>query len=329
MGVNRMLKNPDQMPPHEALSDRGGFRSAYNSDNGPRMFPEPRRKAATNVRNQREVSRLNRAFSRFFRYAGKDTGKDSVNKRHDTYYDLHRNSVYNDQTCRLYGDYPHMDLNFLAKSATILDVGCGTGKLIRRIARTPSIMQDLESGNRKMRILGIDINPDALGAAAAKRDILFGHHPGLEGNLEMELLLLDLMDLDRLILSKTCIGEERADFVLASDIFRWLRDPERPDLLHALRRKLKKTGHLMSFEFTDPYLPTWEHLSQSLANCFEMFSNLYPMRLGELYGMAEEAGFVRVPDSKLNKHNDEESRFPPMVSILFSPGDCAKPPSSR
>lgn len=325
MGANRIPKSPDQMPPHEPLSLRGGFRSAYNSDRGPRLVQEPRRKTATNVRNQREVSRLNRAFSRFFRYAG----VDRLNKRHDTYYDLHRNLVYNDQSCRLYYDYPHMDLDFLASSTTVLDVGCGTGKLIRRIVRTPSMMQDLESGARKMRILGIDVNPDALRAAAAKRDILFDHHPRLEGNLEMELLLLDVMDLDRLNLAKTCIGEERVDFQLASDIFRWLREPERPDLLHALRRKLKKTGYLMSFELTDPYLPTWEHLPQNLASCFQTFSNLYPMRLGELYEMAEEAGFVRVPKSKLNKYDDEGSRFPPMVSIIFSPGDGTKPPSSR
>jgi len=325
MGVNRTLKRPDQTPPPETIPGHGGFRSAYNSDKGPRLVHEPRRRAATNVRNQREASRLNRAFSRFFRYAG----VDRVNKRHDTYYDLHRNSVYNDQTCRVYFDYPSMGMNFLANRATILDVGCGTGKLIRRIVRTPSVMQDLESGARKMRILGIDINSDALRAAAAKRDILFDHHPGLKGNLEMELLLLDFMDLDRLSLSKTCIAEEKVDLELASDVFRWIRKSERPDLLHALRRKLKRTGYLMSFEFTDPYLPTWEHLSQNLANCFEMFSNLYPMRLGELYGMAEEAGFARVPDSKLNKHDDEGSRFPPMVSIIFSPGDGAKPAPSR
>jgi len=309
MGGKRKSKPATLAYQSKALPEQCAFQSAYYSEKGPPLIKNPRRKVAISVRGQRDVARLNKAFSKFYRMAEGDIGCN----RNDSHYDLHRSNVYWDQTVRLRANYHE----FLANSVTILDVGCGTGKHLRKIARSPSTIQELEAGARQMRMLGVDFNIEALMAAAAKKKILFEHHPKLAGNLQMDLLLLDLIDLDKLDLSRTCIGEEKVDIVIASDIFRWIRTVERLDLFHAIRRKLKENGYLISMEFTNPPLPSGIHLSHKLAMQLGTFSFLEPMKLGEMYAMAEVAGFGRVLTSKFSTYDEEHDPFPPLVSIIL------------
>jgi SAM-dependent methyltransferase len=198
-------------------------------------------------------------------------------------------------------------------------VGCGTGKLLRKIIRTNATMQALENGPREMRILGVDSNSEALRAAAAKRNLLFNHHGKLPPSLRMEFMLLDLRDLQALDLSNTCIEKSRVDLVLASDIFRWLPESERAGVLGAIRTKVASGGHLISFEFTEPPLPITEDLPKNLALRLATFGFLEPFHIGRFYQQLEDSGFERIPETKRNGHDEEHDRFPQLVSCVFRP----------
>ena len=341
MGGKRRLRGTNPAYLFKPLAKPCGFRSAYQSKEGPPLIRNPRRGKDT-IRIQREIGRMHSAFSDFYKIVGKGDNKGN------THYDLHRDVKYWSQTRLLESSYSR----FFEKAAsfidvdekpveclTVLDIGCGTGKLDRRIVRHTPTMAKLESGLMRMRILGVDFNQDALSAAVDKRGSLLspkGHHPQLAGNLEMEYLLLDLLDLDRLDLSRTCIGEKKVDIVIATDVFRWIRASERLGLLRAIIKKLKSTGYLISMEFTNPPLPPqklvidpsepscYPHLSRSLAMRLGAFTFFEPMQLGDLYTSAENVGFRRVRDSFIDTYNCEIDSFPPLISIAFAPGFVRK-----
>ena len=171
-----------------------------------------------------------------------------------------------------------------------------------------------------MRMLGIDFNGAALSVAALKRDILCEHHPELSGNLNMEFLMMDLIDLSLLDLSRTNIGEEKVDMVLASDIFRWTLRNERLDLLRALRAKIKETGHLISMEFAFPHLPPGEYLSAELSYKLLKFPTFEPMpTIMEFFKLVEEAGFSISDKTIDTTYVSTQEQFPPLVSALFRP----------
>jgi SAM-dependent methyltransferase len=218
-----------------------------------------------------------------------------------------------------------------------MDVGCGTGKLLRRYVRKIRL-SDLEEGKARMRMLGIDLNEDALIAAIAKRKILMDRHPLLwtekrdddtwfelsDPNLIMDLIQMDLIDLDELDLSRTCIGERRVDAILASDVFRYiiktneLRN-EVLELLRAIRQKLKSTGYFVSMEFSSFSLPIGEYLQEDLKTEFSRYGRQTTMLLGWLYALAEEAGLGRIDYSKKDLHDTEDDKFPSLVSLVFCP----------
>jgi hypothetical protein len=166
-------------------------------------------------------------------------------------------------------------------------------------------------------MLGIDFNPFALHAAVNKRDVLLSHHEGLRPNLRMEYLLLDLKDLSYLNLSQTCIGDRKADIVLASDLFRWLPESERFGLLEAIAEKMTHGGRFISMEFACPPLVVDLHMSRRLAVEFAEFGFSEPFVLGKFYEQAQKAGLQMVPDCKIIAHDAEHDLFPPMAYCVF------------
>jgi ubiquinone/menaquinone biosynthesis C-methylase UbiE len=290
-----------------------GFRRAYHRyEEGAKKLIEVSRRRSGGFRKgweRRRVGRLNGRFNRFFRVTEKEI------KRNETMYDLHRHSIYTNQTTRLQSMYAP----YLADCSSLLDIGCGSGKLMRRIVRTKTRMKALEEGRIKMSMLGIDFNEAALTIAALKRRILFDHHPMLKQNFAMEFVLMDLIDLPQLDLRETAIGESRVDVILATDIFRWILRNERQNLLEAMRVKIKETGFLISMEFAYPHLPPGEYLPAEFAIRMSEFTTREHMKMAEFFEMVEKAGF-----SISNKTIDATNvpiydPFPPLVSVIFRP----------
>jgi SAM-dependent methyltransferase len=301
----------DTARPPRILSARSpGFRNAYVSeaDSRPLIDVWKKRKIARPDRTQRRVHALHHTFTKFFTIAE----QRSSGNRYNTRYDLHRDPIYELQTARLRGIYSE----YIRNCRLVLDMGCGTGKLDRRIVRTPSIIEALEAGTRRMGILGIDYNPAALEAAAAKKELLFEHHGGIPA-LQMEYLLMDLRDLPSLDLSRTCIGRESADLVLASDIFRWLPVEERVPILGAIREKMTRGGFLISMEFSHPPVIMNRHLSRKVARGLSNFGIDEALWLSRFYANMRHNGFEMVPDSKIRAVDEEHDRFPLLVSCVF------------
>jgi SAM-dependent methyltransferase len=325
MGGKRKQKMPSPVYYFRGLPEPNRVVSAYYSEKGPPLVKSFERRTSTSVRSQRVVGRMNKAFGRLYRI----TEEKISGGRHDTYYDLNRATVYHEQMVRLKGEgirpwiaEQGSSMNFNGRDVkllTILDIGCGTGKLMRRTIRTPTIMMNLEQGDLNIRLLGVDFNEHGLEVAAKKAAILFEHHPLLKGNLELELLYLDLIDLDKLDLARTCIKEEKVDIVFASDVFRWIRAEERAALFTAVRDKMKDSGYLISFEFVTPPLNHRNYLSHDIAMNLADFSFLEPMQLGDLYKHAEAAGFERILETYGNHHEELEfrDRFPMLASQVF------------
>ena len=290
-----------------------GFWNAYikSSENGTRPIEKSMR--ANNIYRKAwervRVGKSNQKFNRFFRFAEKEM------ERPETMYDLHRELVYDGQTKRLQSTYSP----YLEQCSALLDIGCGSGELMRRIVRTDTRMNALEQGNRAMAMLGIDLNSNALSVASLKRDILFEHHPELLKSLSMEFLLMDLIDLRSLDLKETNIAQKQVDAVLATDVFRWILRSERMGLLKAIREKIKETGYLLSMEFSYPHLPPGEHLPAEFALRMLEFPIREHMRMTEFFDMAEEAGFSICVQS-IDKLNDPiNDEFPALVSAMFRP----------
>lgn len=108
---------------------------------------------------------------------------------------------------------PHGEVDLVAshRPASVLDGGCGTGRVGIELAR------------RGVTVLGVDADPDMVGAARAKAP-------------EIEWLLLDLADLDR---------PERFDVVvLAGNVVPYA--PRRAELVAACARHLAPGGRLIA-----------------------------------------------------------------------------------
>ncbi len=311
MGRHLLQHKSEMARPPRILSARSpGFRNAYVSEDNakPLINVWKKRVIPRSDRTQRRVHALHHTFTRFFTIAE----QKSSGERYNTRYDLHRDPIYELQTGRLRGIYS----DYIKNCRLVVDVGSGTGKLDRRIVRRPSVIEALEAGTRKMSILGIDYNPAALDAAAAKKGLLLEHHGGIP-SLQMEYLLMDLRDLPSLDLSRTCIGKEKADLVLASDIFRWLPVDERVPILEAIREKMARDGFLISMEFSHPPVIMNRHLSRKVARGLSNFGIDEPFWLSKFYANMRHIGFEMVPDSKIRAVDEEHDRFPLLVSCVF------------
>ena len=153
MGRKRKHKKKAQaLNPVYPPGTEAGFKSAYQAY-PPETDPLIKSSVGYNTdfrttRGQRLVGKMKENFTTFFRIAEERIKRE----RRQTLYDLHRTNTYWDQTTRLRANYGDL----VAVSTSILDIGCGSGKLIRRILRTPSKMKHLEEHAEPMRILGID-----------------------------------------------------------------------------------------------------------------------------------------------------------------------------
>jgi SAM-dependent methyltransferase len=287
------------------LSAKGPYANAYFAEGAAKPLVDihdARLPERTN-KSQNRVCKLHDAFSRLFQKAGHNN---------ETGYDLNRDPVYDAQTIRLRADFQ----SYFAACLSVLDIGCGTGQLARRIIRTHTIMDAIEAG-RKMGMLGIDFNASALHAAVDKRNVLLSHHEPLRPNLQMDYVLLDLKDLGHLNLSQTCIGDKKADIVLASDIFRWLPESERFGVLEGIVEKMTRGGRFISMEFACPPLVVDHYMSRRLAAEFAEFGFSEPFGLGSFYEQAQKAGLQMVPDSKITAYEPEHDAFPPMAYCVF------------
>jgi SAM-dependent methyltransferase len=113
------------------------------------------------------------------------------------------------------GGNPHGEADLIASYAprTVLDAGCGTGRLAVELAR------------RGVEVLGVDVDPDMIAAARAKAP-------------ELEWLDADLAELDR---------PERFDVVaLAGNVVPYVPADRRPAAVGACARHLVAGGRLVA-----------------------------------------------------------------------------------
>ncbi len=261
------------------------------------------------TRTQREISELNNTFSKFYSIL------TTRLEKYATRYDLHRRGVYEEQTVRLVSSYFDYIQNQDKKVFTMIDAGCGTGKLMRRMLRARDITARLASKELEMRMLGLDRNYDALFAAIEKKNVLLKRNPSLNGNLIMDFLAIDLINLNDLDLRKTVIGDQKVDLILVSDLFYWVKNEERGRVICALKKKLKDSGHLISMEFISPHVQPGPHLPRKWANCFNSLSE--PMVLGELYELMRRMGFEEITSTFESTKSGIYDAFLPLHSLVF------------
>jgi SAM-dependent methyltransferase len=123
------------------------------------------------------------------------------------------------------GGNPHGEADLVAayEPRTVLDAGCGTGRLAIELAR------------RGIGVLGVDVDPDMIAAARAKAP-------------QLEWLDADLADLDR---------PERFDVVaLAGNVVPYVPAGRRAAAVAACARHLEPGGRLIAGFQTQPGWPT-------------------------------------------------------------------------
>ena len=123
------------------------------------------------------------------------------------------------------GGNPHgeADLVMAYEPRTVLDAGCGTGRLALELAR------------RGIGVLGVDVDPDMIAAARAKAP-------------QLEWLDADLADLDR---------PERFDVVaLAGNVVPYVPADRRVAAVAACARHLEPGGRLIAGFLQQPGWPT-------------------------------------------------------------------------
>jgi len=298
----------------DAQALNAGFKDAYTiypPDTEPLIKNSGRRDdTMRSTRGQRSVGKMNNNFASFFRI----TEKEIDGEEWKTLYDLDRRGSYKDQISRLRSRYRDP----LASCSSILDIGCGSGKLMRLIIKTPSKMIGLEGRSESIRMLGIDFCASALVTAVSKKENLYASHPSLKETLQMDFLRMDLIDLPRLDLSRTQIGVPRVDMILAVDVFRWIRRAERQNLMTALKNLISDTGCMISMEFSGIYMPS-EYLSVERALALADFSIKEHMQIPELHALAKAVGFEIYAEDVCDNHNPVKDHFPPLVSAIFRP----------
>jgi SAM-dependent methyltransferase len=113
------------------------------------------------------------------------------------------------------GHNPHGEADRVAgyRPATVLDAGCGTGRVAIELAR------------RGIEVVGVDLDPDLLDQARAKAP-------------ELEWVLADLADLD--------LGRTFDVVVLAGNVVGFVEPARRPAAVAAAARHVAPGGRLVS-----------------------------------------------------------------------------------